>query len=122
VLRKHLLLRRFIKMVKKIKAAIKVDFGNSLRLGAGKIRLLTLVAETGSISAAAREMEMSYRRAWLLIGEMNEMFGSPVVETSAGGSGGGGAKITEHGKKLIAVFDELQTEADQLVRAKLARF
>jgi molybdate transport system regulatory protein len=109
-------------MAKSIKAAIKVDFGNDLRLGAGKIRLLSLVAETGSISAAAREMEMSYRRAWLLIGEMNEMFGRPVVETSAGGSGGGGAKITEHGKKLIAVFAELQKAADQLVQAKLAQF
>jgi molybdate transport system regulatory protein len=109
-------------MTKKIKAAIKVDFGNDLRLGAGKIRLLSLVAETGSISAAARQMEMSYRRAWLLIGEMNEMFDRPVVETSAGGSGGGGAKITEHGKKLITVFAELQKEADQLVKAKLAQF
>jgi molybdate transport system regulatory protein len=109
-------------MTKKIKAAIKVDFGNDLRLGAGKIRLLSLVAETGSISAAARQMEMSYRRAWLLIGEMNEMFDRPVVETSAGGSGGGGAKITEHGKKLIAVFAELQKDADQLVIAKLAQF
>lgn len=107
-------------MKQNIKAAIKVDFGNSLRLGSGKIRLLALVAESGSISAAARQMEMSYRRAWLLIGEMNEMFDRPVVETSAGGSGGGGAKITDHGRRLIAVFAELQKDADQLVKAKLA--
>lgn len=108
-------------VTKKIKASIKVDFENGLRLGAGKIRLLALVAETGSISAAAREMAMSYRRAWLLIGEMNAMFDRLVVETSAGGSGGGGAKITEHGRKLISVYNELQKEADALVKAKLAQ-
>jgi molybdate transport system regulatory protein len=108
-------------MVKrKITAAIKVDFGDGLRLGAGKIRLLTLVGESGSISAAARSMDMSYRRAWLLIAEMNAMFDRPVVETSAGGSGGGGAKITEHGQKLIAVFAALQAESDILFQAKLS--
>lgn len=109
-------------MTKIIKAAIKVDFGNGLRLGAGKVRLLQLVAETGSISAAARAMDMSYRRAWLLIEELNEMFNAPVVETAAGGSGGGGAKITEHGARLIAYFSELQKEADALVKAKFAKF
>jgi molybdate transport system regulatory protein len=108
-------------VVKKIKASIKVDFGDGLRLGAGKIRLLSLVAESGSISAAARGMDMSYRRAWLLIGEMNEMFDRPVVETSAGGSGGGGAKITDHGRKLIVVFAELQGEADALVKARFSQ-
>ena len=109
-------------MIKTIKAVVKADFGNGLRLGAGKVRLLEMVAETGSISAAARRMEMSYRRAWLLIDELNEIFNQPVVETAAGGSGGGGAKITAHGKKIIAVFQELQIEADALVAAKFSQF
>jgi molybdate transport system regulatory protein len=107
-------------MKRKIKALIKVDFENGLRLGPGKIRLLSLIAETGSISAAARAMDMSYRRAWLLMGELNQMFSLPVIETSAGGSGGGGAKITEQGKKVIAVFKELQIETDALVAAKFS--
>ena len=105
-----------------MKAAIKVDFGKGLRLGVGKVRLLEMVAETGSISAAARRMEMSYRRAWLLIDELNEIFHIAVVETAAGGSGGGGAKITPHGKKVIAVFQQLQIEADALVAAKFSQF
>ena len=105
-----------------MKGAIKVDFGKGLRLGAGKVRLLEMVAETGSISAAARAMDMSYRRAWLLIEETNEIFKTPVVETAAGGSGGGGAKITEHGRRVIALFKELQIEADQLVAKKFTQF
>ena len=103
-----------------MKAVIKADFGNGLRLGAGKVQLLEMVAETGSISAAARRMEMSYRRAWLLVEELNEMFNVSVVETAAGGSGGGGAKITPHGTRLIALYHELQKEADALVEAKFA--
>jgi molybdate transport system regulatory protein len=101
-------------------AHIKVEFENGLRLGAGKVRLLSLVAETGSISAAARAMDMSYRRAWLLIGEMNLMFDTPVIETAAGGTGGGGAKLTSHGFNVIATFSELQREADALVQLKFA--
>lgn len=108
-------------MTKPFTAAIKVDFGNGVRLGAGKIELLKLVSDTGSISAAARKMDMSYRKAWLLLNEMNLMFGKPVIETAAGGSGGGGAKITEHGKKVIIVFEGLQTEADALVAQKFSR-
>ena len=107
------------KMTTAPKALIKIDFGAGLKLGSGKVRLLELVAETGSISAAARKMEMSYRRAWLLIDELNDMFGKPVVETSAGGSGGGGAKVTEFGKQVVAAFNEIETDANQLVKNKL---
>lgn len=107
-------------MKKYPRAAIKVDFGTEVRLGPGKVRLLELVAETGSISAAARQMEMSYRRAWLLIDEINGIFGKPVIETAAGGAGGGGAKITPLGKNVIAAFRSLEKEATELVQAKLA--
>ena len=102
------------------RAAIKVDFGTDVRLGPGKVRLLELVAKTGSISAAAREMEMSYRRAWLLIDELNGIFGKPVIETAVGGRSGGGAKITSHGKTVIATFRALEQGATELVQAKLA--
>jgi molybdate transport system regulatory protein len=102
-------------MKRKLTASIKVDFGNGLRLGAGKILLLKLVAESGSISAAARKMDMSYRKAWLLMNEMKDMFGKAVIETAAGGSGGGGATLTEHGKRMIELYDELQSQADDVV-------
>ena len=102
------------------RAAIKIDFGTEVRLGPGKVRLLELIAETGSISAAARQMEMSYRRAWLLIDELNGIFGKPVVETVTGGSGGGGARITPLGEAVVAVFRDIEKEATALVQAKLS--
>ncbi len=104
----------------KPKAAIKVEFANDLKLGRGKVRLLELVGETGSISAAARKMNMSYRRAWLLMDELNHMFGRDVIEAVAGGSGGGGAHVTEFGMRVIDVFRELESEADTLVQSRIA--
>lgn len=101
------------------KALIKVDFGNGLKLGAGKVRLLELVLEEGSISAAARKMDMSYRRAWLLMDELNHMFGRDVIETAAGGSGGGGAKVTEFGVRVISVFRALENDANALVQTRI---
>ena len=94
---------------------LKLDF-NGHRLGAGKVELLEHIVETGSISQAAKKMKMSYRRAWLLIDELNQMFAKPCVESSKGGAGGGGAKVTDFGQKIIAAFRALEkrmaTEAD----------
>jgi molybdate transport system regulatory protein len=103
------------------RAVIKIDFGTGDRLGPGKARLLECIVETGSISAAARQMEMSYRRAWLLIDELNGLFGKPVVETTAGGSGGGGARVTEFGRNVIVVFRSLERQADTLAKSSMAQ-
>jgi molybdate transport system regulatory protein len=103
------------------RAVIKVDFGTGVRLGPGKARLLECIAETGSISAAARQMEMSYRRAWLLVDELNGMFGKPVVETTAGGSGGGGARVTEFGARVVTAFRAMERQADALAKASMAQ-
>ena len=108
-------------MKKLPRAAIKIDFGTEVRLGHGKVRLLELIAETGSISAAARQMEMSYRRAWLLIDEVNGIFGNPVVETATGGTGGGGARITPLGEAVVAAFRDIESHATELVQARLAK-
>ena len=94
---------------------LKIDF-DGRRLGAGKVRLLELIVETGSISAAAKKMNMSYRRAWLLMDELNHMFGRDVIETAAGGSGGGGAHVTEFGLQVVQVFRALENEANMLVQ------
>jgi molybdate transport system regulatory protein len=101
------------------KPVLKIEFSAGLRLGPGKVRLLDCISETGSISAAARKMEMSYRRAWLLIEELNAMFGRPVVETSAGGSGGGGAKVTDFGKKVVDMFRDMERDTGAMVTARL---
>jgi molybdate transport system regulatory protein len=101
------------------KAVLKIEFSAGLRLGPGKVRLLDCISETGSISAAARKMEMSYRRAWLLIEELNGMFGQPVVETAAGGPGGGGAKVTDFGKRIARMFRDMERDSDAMVTARL---
>lgn len=73
-------------------------------LGYGRVVLLERIRDCGSISAAARSMEMSYRHAWQLVDSMNRQSSSPVVEKSTGGKGGGGAKVTEAGLQAIETF------------------
>jgi molybdate transport system regulatory protein len=90
---------------------LRVLFGHAIALGPGKTNLLELIAETGSISAAARRMKMSYRRAWLLVDTMNRCFRSPLVETATGGKGGGGAQITELGLKILHLYREMERKA-----------
>ena len=68
---------------------LRIDFDEDRALGPGKVRLLELVEATGSISAAGRAMDMSYRRTWLLVDALNRTFRLPVVETRSGGGGGG---------------------------------
>jgi molybdate transport system regulatory protein len=98
----------------------KIDFGQALRLGPGKVRLLELIDETGSIAGAARQMSMSYRRAWLLIGELKQIFGVDVVQTVAGGKQGGGAHVTPFGKKVVATFRAIERQTEKVTQAKIA--
>ena len=86
----------------------RVDFDDRCSVGVGKIRLLEAVEHTGSLSQAAREIAMSYRRAWLLIDSMNAEFDTPVISASVGGSGGGGAKVTPFGRELVAAYRRLE--------------
>lgn len=90
---------------------IRVDFGSQGALGPGKVRLMELIAETGSISGAGRAMDMSYRRAWLLIDSLNRAFRAPVVATQHGGSRGGGAALTPLGQDLVARYRRLERDA-----------
>lgn len=72
------------------------------------MELLEQIRETGSISAAGRAMDMSYRRAWLLVSDMNRMFREPVVESQRGGQKGGGAALTPFGDELLARFRKME--------------
>ena len=78
-----------------------------LNFGPGKADLLALIAETGSISAAGRGMNMSYKRAWSLVAEMNAAFAEPLVDLARGGAGGGGARLTEAGMRVLAHYKAL---------------
>lgn len=93
-----------------LKARVRLQLGEDIALGPGKIELLMLIEETGSISAAARRMGMSYRRAWLLVETMNRCFASPLVETAQGGKGGGGADVSELGQQVLALYHQLEAK------------
>src|SRR5260221_14743160 len=80
---------------------LRIDFGPEQALGPGKVRLLELINETGSISAAGRALNMSYRQAWLLVDELKHMFNAPVVTTQVGGGGGGGTALTGTGRRIL---------------------
>ncbi len=99
---------------------LRLDFADG-RVGPGKIALLEAIAEAGSISAAARSLGMSYRRAWELVAELNQIFTAPVVERVTGGSGGGGARLTELGEALLVGFRDIEAAASRAAAAHLRR-
>lgn len=77
-------------------------------LGPGKIRLMELIEETGSMAAAGRAMGMSYRRAWMLVQEINGLFSEPVIVKHLGGAHGGGASLTSFGKEVVERFRRIE--------------
>lgn len=91
--------------------SIRIDFGEKQRIGPGKVRLLERIAELGSISAGGRSLQMSYRRAWELIEELNRIFAEPVVTSKSGGKQGGGAVLTPLGVALIARYRAIEQAA-----------
>lgn len=86
---------------------IRISHQGQTALGPGKIVLLQAIAQQGSISAAAKQMKMSYRRAWELVDVMNRCFDQPVVVSMAGGQHGGGAQVTDFGQALIAAYQQI---------------
>ena len=83
---------------------LRLYFSGDHSLGPGKVALLEAVEEQGSISAAARSMGMAYRHAWVLIDDLNQCFGEPVVATATGGRSGGGARLTPLGAEIVRRF------------------
>ena len=101
---------------------LRIMLGAGHKLGPGKIDLLEAIDATGSITAAGRSMGMSYRRAWVLIDEANRMFTKPLVVTSAGGAGGGGAKLTDLGRDLVTAFRRIEARTRTAIEQELAPF
>ena len=97
----------------------RLDFTDQCSIGVGKIQLLERIAVAGSLSQAARDMHMSYRRAWLLVEDMKLHFDQPVVNSIAGGHGGGGAELTEFGHRLISAYRTLESEIQCLAERHL---
>jgi molybdate transport system regulatory protein len=105
---------------------LRVIAGRNIALGPGKVQLLELLQKTGSITKAAREMKMSYMRAWTLIRTMNRCFKEPIVVSTHGGAhGGGGAELTDAGRKILALYQKMDAKCLRAIgpmRKQLEKF
>jgi molybdate transport system regulatory protein len=101
---------------------LRVFGRRSPAMGPGKADLVEQIAQSGSISAAARAMGMSYRRAWQLVEALNRDFREPVVTTATGGKRGGGARVTPFGRRLVTQFRAMEEKASASIAADLKRF
>ncbi|MFO1315524.1 MAG: LysR family transcriptional regulator [Burkholderiales bacterium] len=99
---------------------LRITKGSDIAVGPGKIDLLEAIAATGSITAAAKRLGMSYRRAWLLVDTMNRCFRSPVVAAEAGGQRGGGTALTPLGADVVRRYRRVESLAAKAAAAELA--
>ena len=98
---------------------MRITDGESIAVGPGKIALLEAIESTGSITSAAKTLQMSYRRAWLLVHELDQSMRTPVVETSPGGQRGGGSVLTEAGRQLIFLYRRIEDNATLACRGDI---
>lgn len=101
---------------------LRLLLDEDIAFGPGKAELLEAIQRAGSISAAAKTLDMSYRRAWMLVETMNRCFESPLVKSAKGGSGGGGAEVTPEGLALLQAFRRMEQSVAQVVDAHLPLF
>lgn len=108
--------RRTTSSKPRLRFRLRVVAGDSIAIGPGKIALIEAILQTGSITAAAKSLDMSYRRAWLLLDEMNRSLARPAVESAKGGRHGGGSEVTEVGMRLITLYRNIEITAAQACR------
>jgi molybdate transport system regulatory protein len=94
---------------------VRILLSAPVNLGPGKVRLLQAIGETGSISGAARQLKISYRRAWLMVDTLNKAFPESLVTTSAGGVKGGGAQLSLLGQTVLERYQDLQMKAERML-------
>lgn len=103
-------------------ACIRLLFPAPLNLGPGKVRLLEAIRDTGSISGGARQLHISYRRAWLMADNLNRAFPSPLVDTSAGGVKGGGTRLTRLGELVLSRYQIMLAKAEAAIAGDIGNF
>ncbi|WP_206956539.1 winged helix-turn-helix domain-containing protein [Trinickia acidisoli] len=99
---------------------MRVRIGETVAVGPGKVALLEAIREHGSISAAARSLDMSYRRAWMLLDELNRSLTSPATLSEQGGANGGGCTLTPVGEKIIRVYRDIEDRARRNCATQIA--
>ena len=100
----------------------RIDFGDLCAIGPGKIALLEHIADSGSLSQAARDLQMSYRRAWLLLESLNTSFRQPATQATTGGRGGGGVTLTAFGLRIIEHYRKFEAELSRHAQRHFAEF
>jgi molybdate transport system regulatory protein len=102
-----------------VRFRMRVTAGETIAIGPGKIRLLEAIEETGSLTAAAKSLDMSYRRAWVLINQLNASLKKPAVESAKGGEHGGGSQVTVVGRQLIESYRTIEATAEASCKADI---
>lgn len=97
----------------------RIRYGELIAIGPGKIAVLEAIQEHGSISAAARHLGMSYRRAWLLVDELNKSLASPATHSGPGGASGGSSQLTPVGLQVVSLYRAIETRAEQACTAQI---
>ncbi|GGD11527.1 winged helix-turn-helix domain-containing protein [Hyunsoonleella pacifica] len=105
----------------KIKSRIWIESEDNVLLGEGRVHLLKAIDDTGSLSKAAKSLNISYKKAWQMLDAVNKSAKKPVTINSIGGKGGGGAELTEYGKSLVNAFDEINKNCWAFLDKELAR-
>lgn len=100
---------------------MRITHGEAIAVGPGKVALLEAIERCGSITAAAKDLEMSYRRAWLLLDELNRSLRVPAVDSAKGGAAGGGSALTDAGRQLVALYRGIEDKAAQACRADIRK-
>ena len=104
-----------------VRFRLRITVGDVVAIGPGKIALVEAIAATGSITAAAKSLDMSYRRAWMLLNELNRSLRRPAVDSPQGGAHGGGSEVTEAGRELIDLYRRIEATAASAGQADIAR-
>jgi molybdate transport system regulatory protein len=105
-----------------VKPRIRILWGDEIAFGPGKADLLAAIADTGTIAGAARQLGMSYMRAWSLVRTMNQCFRAPLVDASRGGGSGGGAALTSTGREVLALYRRMETASLRSIESEWVRF
>ena len=100
---------------------IRISDGETIAVGPGKVALLEAIDKTGSLTAAAKSLDMSYRRAWVLLDEMNRSLREPAVQSAKGGAAGGGSVLTEAGRRVVALYRTVESKSTVACRAEIRK-
>lgn len=105
----------------KIKSKIWIESNNGILLSEGRVQLLKMIDETGSLNKASKALNISYQKAWRLIDEVNKIANQPLIETKIGGAKGGGTLLTPYGKSLIIIFDTINKDCWKFLDEQLKK-